>query len=32
VQIHVPTQFPDPVSHSDSPTAFNTIALAFSGG
>ena len=32
VQIHVPTQFPDPVSHSDSPTACNTIALAFSGG
>ncbi|MDX2132228.1 MAG: hypothetical protein SFY69_09260 [Planctomycetota bacterium] len=32
VQIHVPGQFPDPVNHSDSPTAFNTIALAFSGG
>ncbi len=32
VQVRMPGQFPDPVSHSDSPTAFNTIALAFSGG
>jgi hypothetical protein len=32
VQIHVPRQFPDPVSHSGPPTAFNTIVLAFSGG